>query len=306
MARVDPAWGTEHLAAISRLEDTLGRPICGHFTQTGPCSTAPAAGGRCAAHSGLVPATMKRTSARRPGASSRTLLITVVGIAVALIVVGVASKMLHDPAEEIYRKAVALIAADRRAEAEPLLSLLMREHPDSPYAAKAKEIMTRSHPRSSEPAEQLYNEARNFYLSGRRQDYEEAARRYLAVVEKFPKDPLAREALYEAALCMDYLGHVTETVRLWRQFLREYGDDGRAPEALYALGFIHYTQLGKRDEGKAYLEELIAKYPDSSSADAARSTLGLPLDSDTSSLSAPAQPAAQSGPPSVLTTPGQL
>lgn len=302
MARVDPAWGTEHLAAIARLENTLGRAACGYPTQNGPCALEPSVDGRCAAHAAGPAVTSPRARSR----ARRILLMTVIAVVAAFALVGVIAHNTHDPAADLWNRALRLTAEGRRAEAEPLLALLVREHPSSPYAAKAREFLAASGRRAASPAESLFDEARNFTLSGTSADYEEAAKRFVDLVDKYHDDPIAHEALYEAALCMDHLGRTAETIKLWKRFVQDYPDDGRAAEALYALGYIHTVSLAKPEEGRAYYEELIRKYPDSSSAEAARMALGLPSTEDTAGVAVPTEKPQPSGPPSVMTTPGQL
>lgn len=237
----------------------------------------------------------------------KTILATSLAIGIAIIAVGAIMYGSRDPAEGLYREAADLMMKGRPSEARPLLALIIRDHPKSEFAVRAREVLGEAPVVSSaSPAETLFREARNFYPGGSlsRYDLEQASIRYLAVVDSFPGDAVAPAALYEAAQCFDALGDHEETVKLWERFIRDYPADGRTPEALYALGHIHYTQLGMREQGRKRFLELINRFPDTSSAEEARKVLGMKtIDKET--ITAPeAQEPEITGPPSVQTEGG--
>jgi TolA-binding protein len=247
------------------------------------------------------------------GAQRRVLIFTVAGVIVSLLIVGVIAKLSHDPAEDLWRRSASLLAEGRQAEAKPLLELLLRDYPNSEHAARARDLLGGGPipPRAGESAaDRLFREARNFYPlgAGSRDDVLEAVTRYRIVVDSFPQEPVAREALYEMAQGLDQLGRYEESIKAWRKFESEFPTDGRAPEALYALGFIHYNQLGDAEMGRAYFNDLMRRYPASNAADAARVALGLSAtDTGLPESIAPGEaPAVASGRPSIDHTPGGL
>jgi tetratricopeptide (TPR) repeat protein len=298
MARLDPAWNDAHLAAIARLESDLGRVVCGAPIEGGaPCPAPVEGGGRCAAHAAPLSAPV----AARPD-SRRLLLWIGLGIALALLAVGVAYRVFHDPAEEIWREAASLTAMGESARARPLLELLARDYADRPAGARARVLLGhRSEGRTGSPAEKLFHEARNFYPLGARSthDLEEAVTRYLALADSHPADPLVRDALYEAANALDHLGRPDETVRTWERFIAAFPDDGRVPEALYAIGHLYQFQLAQPVKARERLAELIQRFPESNAAAAAR----LLIEADVATAPPPPPP---SGPPTIYTTPGRL
>lgn len=243
-------------------------------------------------------------------ARRRVLIFTVVGVVCAIVAVGIFAKLTQDPAGDLFRRAATLMAEGRQAEAKPLLALIVRDHPNSSHAARARELLGSGPvqpPAGESPAERLFREARNFYPLGSasRNDLVEAVTRYQNVIDSYPADPVVREALYECASALDQLGRYDESIRAWKKFESEFPTDGRAPEALYALGYIHYNQLGDVAMGRAYYDDLMRRYPESNAAEAARVALGI---SRGDSIVPPpgATPEQPSGRPSITNTPGQL
>lgn len=298
MARLDPSWSDGHIVAIARRESELGRSICGYpMAEGGPCAAKPVAEGRCGAHG--APAA---SSAAGSGSGNRVLLWVGIGIILALLSVGIAYKLLHDPAEEIWREAASLMAMGETARGRTLLELLARDYAMSPAGVRAISVLgpQAAGVHRGTPTERLYYEARNFYPLGARSanDLEEAVARYLSLADSYPTEPLTREALYEAAHALDHLGRPLETVRTWERFIAAYPDDGRVPEALYAIGYLYHFQLGEPAVAKARLAELISRYPESNAAVAAK----LLLEQGSAAATAP----PPSGPPSIYTTPGRL
>lgn len=300
---------------IAELAARLGRPVCGVRLEDGePCPAAPGPSGVCAAHADVLTRTPRTSGA----AAGRTLLWVSASLIVALVVVGLFVQFRQDPAEAIWRQAAALVATGRTAEAEGLYEVILREHPESRFAPQAARLLGRSLPSPSapsapahrSPADRLFQEARNFYPLGGStpSDLEEATRRYLAVADSWPQDPLAREALFHAAQCLDHLGRTDEAVATWERLLERYPEDGRCAEALYALGFILETQRGDREGARARFAELERRFPESSAAAAARAltVTGSTPRAGEPAATAPAGPAPSSGRPTVRTEPGRL
>jgi TolA-binding protein len=242
-------------------------------------------------------------------AQRRVLVFTVVGVIVALLAIGLLAKLTQDPAEDLWRRAASMLAEGRQNEAKPLLEVLIRDYPNSERVSRAKELLGGGpvRPRAGESeADRIFREARNFYPLGSatRNDVAEAIKRYYVVVDSYPQEPVMREALYELAQALDQLGRYEESIKAWKKFESEFPTDGRAPEALYALGFIHYNQLGDAEMGRAYFNDLLRRYPASNAAEAARVALGISTDSGPPvPRESPAEP---SGRPSIDHTPGAL
>lgn len=235
----------------------------------------------------------------------RRIFVFSVVIAAALVGVGAFTYATRDPAEALYRNAVELMRVGKSAEAAPLLALIVRDHAQSPYAKDASLLLGHPDAVEASPAEKLFNQARNFYPLGStsRYDLEQAAIRYLAVADSYPADPVAPAALYEAANCLDALGDHQGAVEIWRRFVADYPSDGRTPEAMYALAYIHYTQFGERELGKTMFLELVGRFPDTSSAEEARKMLGMKKAAPEEEIM-PVEEEEPSAPPSVHTEGG--
>lgn len=209
--------------------------------------------------------------------SRRRFLAVAIAIALALLLLGIVLMATRDPARDLWNEAAGQLALGHKDEAEALLQLLIDDHPRSRYAAQARAVLggaasPGAPDRPMTPAERLFRQAQNFYpLGGRtRADIREAARRYLAVADGFPEDPLAADALYEAAQCLDQVDDYAGACVAWQRLLVNYPRDARAPEALYALAYINIMEMNRPEEGRRYLAELEAKYPGSNAAEAAR------------------------------------
>lgn len=296
------------------LSDSLGRPVCGYLLDDGtPCPAAPGPRGRCAEHEEAGVNRASSASMRRRTAAGRTIFMTASTLIFCLAVVGGILYLRQDPAESIWREAATLMAAGRPMEARSLYTLIVRDHAASRYAEESRRLIgigvagspLATAPVTSSietPAGKLYNEARSFYPLGGQtsSDLEGAARRYLAVADSWPEDPLAARSVFEAAQCFDRLERTDDAMRTYERFIKNYPDSDRAAEALYALGFIHYTQRGDRHAAEQCFAELLRRYPDSNAAEAARVMLG------EAPVEAPPTPRSPSGRPSVHTTPGGL
>ena len=297
MARIDSSWNDEHLTAIIILEEKLGRPICGVMNENGePCSRAPLSGGRCSLHFDK-----EFRSRRFVYTVNRKLFVAVsAAIVIALLAVGIFLKIEHDPAEDLWRESARLITLGKSEDASAILQVIIREYPKSQYSEKAKELILGSTARlSGTAAERLYRQAQLFYPlgTGGQADIEAAALRYMAIADSFSLDPLAEDALFEAGQCYAHLGRYEDAVTVWKKFVDRYPSDGRTPESLYAIGFIYFTQLNQQNEGKKFFEELIRRFPNSSSGEAARIFLdGRITDSES----------RKPGRPSVFTEPGRF
>ncbi len=297
---------------VSELADQLGRPVCGAELADGePCPAAPVREGRCAEHAAML----NRPQRAAGAAAGRTLLWVAVGLIAALAVVGGILQLRQDPAESLWRQAASLVAAGRPVEAEALYQAILKDHPESRFADQARRLLGISASPDGAPAraagsdaQKLYQEARNYFPLGGAtpSDLEEAAWRYVALADSWPADPLAREALYQAAQCYDHLGRSDDTVKTWELFLERYPNDGRSAEALYALGYVLLTERGDPDAAKMRFAELEAKFPQSSAAAAARVLMGGSPHSDPGVEVPGGSDAATSGRPSIRTEPGRL
>lgn len=255
-------------------------------------------------------------------------MITALIVAVGLGVVGAAVLLKRDPAEEYVSSAIEFIKKGEHQQAQALLEVVVRKYPDSDRAEEAQALLaTYRTPEpsevisplqdttaysyrepdsvSSEEAEKLYRQARNFYAAGfrSRADLVEASKRFMMIADSYPNDPLAADALYESAQIYHELGQISKVIGNWQRFIERYPLDGRVPEALYAMGHIHLTELGREEQGRTYFLELIERFPRSNSAEAARRLLGIesPLPAGEEARAAAQDP---DGVPSIYTTPG--
>ena len=265
--------------------------------------------------------TRKNKKSQQP---PRILIFTALAVLGALIVVSVAISLSRDPAEDYWSEAKTLIVHGKAKEANALLRIIVSKYPESPYAERAMEILNPTeltkpvleatvsrelsgvkNYRPSTP-EDLYQEAQTFYPLGSktRADLRQAKIRYIAIADSFPEDQLAPLSLYNAALCLDHIGTSAERVSLWKRLIDEYPNSGNVPEAYYALGFIYHKELGQRELGESYYRELIKRYPDANSSEAARHDPGI-AGEYIESGSDKKNPAVEER-PSIHTTPGGI
>jgi tol-pal system protein YbgF len=105
-----------------------------------------------------------------------------------------------------------------------------------------------------------------------------SAKQFQAFLQTYPNSRLAPNAWYWLGESYYALGSYDLALKSFGILLEQYGDSGKAPDALLKSGYCQ-VELKNTTAGKQTLEQVIAKYPTSPVAEMARSRLrGLSLD----------------------------
>jgi outer membrane protein assembly factor BamD len=119
-----------------------------------------------------------------------------------------------------------------------------------------------------EPPEKLYNEG--IFLSDKRQDYKDAAKKFEEVERQHPYSDWARKALLMTAYTKYEAKEYDESVSAARRYVTLHPGSPDAAYAQYLIGSAYYERIPDvtRDQGQtekaiAALEEVTRKYPDS-------------------------------------------
>jgi TolA-binding protein len=84
--------------------------------------------------------------------------------------------------------------------------------------------------------------------------YEEVARDYSALIEKYPKDPVASDALYQLGVTYVRLDKHEEMIRAFEKLVREYPGHENCAEAYYWLA-TENAKAGQEDLAANYFEQ---------------------------------------------------
>ena len=185
------------------------------------------------------------------------------------------------------RQSVALAQLGKDAEAGDLLAGIFTKFPNStrfPIVLKTAHALARGLIRDNKPAEAAalvekllpHAEGREG-AAGLAMDRADAAaaipaRRaesvalYAAIADKFPKDPLAPQALYLAAYEAMIQGNFAGTLQYADAFLTAFPAHKLVPNVRYVAAESR-LQLGKYDEAEKLYAELLEKYPQHADAE---------------------------------------
>lgn len=108
----------------------------------------------------------------------------------------------------------------------------------------------------------LYRQGQDLFLSGQ---YRSARSKFAKLVEEYPRDALADNALYWGAESYYSEELYKEALEIFIKIVTEYGTENKAPDAMLKVAYS-YIELGSEDKARASLEELLEKYPDTSAA----------------------------------------
>ncbi len=134
-----------------------------------------------------------------------------------------------------------------------------------------------------EPPEKLYNEG--VFLSDKRQDYKDAAKKFEEVERQHPYSDWARKALLMTAYTRYEAKEYDESVSAARRYVTLHPGSPDAAYAQYLIGSAYYERIPDvtRDQGQtekaiAALEEVTRKYPDSEYAQNAKRKIEMARD----------------------------
>src|SRR5215470_7651256 len=113
-----------------------------------------------------------------------------------------------------------------------------------------------------------------------RREYENAIAAYRRIVLEAPISTKAEGSAFQVAELTAAMGRrfkddaaLFSAVREYKYLRREYPTSKHRLEALLAIGLIYKNDLGDVADGQAALEELVRQYPNSQSAQRARTEL---------------------------------
>lgn len=119
---------------------------------------------------------------------------------------------------------------------------------------------------------QLADEYRRGIILVGQSKYAEARTVFQRVFDADPSGDLADNALFWVGETYFAAGNYHEAMRMYERVAKEYGDQNKAPDALYKLA-IAYEKTGDLGMARRTFNDCITKYPYSSPAAAARMEL---------------------------------
>ncbi|KMQ74678.1 tol-pal system protein YbgF [Marinobacter subterrani] len=139
----------------------------------------------------------------------------------------------------------------------------------SPATAGAKPVVKDYRPPGPDERK-AYDEIQN--LIHKQKKYDEAISRIYEFLDKYPEGDLTVNAYYWLGEVYLVLPQLEQAKQAFTIVATRYADHRKAPDALYKLG-VTLDRLGKKDEARRRMQEVIDKYPASSAADLARKYL---------------------------------
>lgn len=88
-----------------------------------------------------------------------------------------------------------------------------------------------------------------------------ASQEYMVVAERFPKHPLAKEALRNVARCFNEIGDFKRARDIYNQFIERYPHDESLDNVYWAITDTWYKE-GKYDVAIVLFEKILGMYPD--------------------------------------------
>lgn len=128
-----------------------------------------------------------------------------------------------------------------------------------------------------DPSSDLYKELMKFKLGGRfnladqlmkEGKYEEAARKYLLLVDEAPRHEFADKALNNAAVCYENTRRFDSALKLYERIFREYPTSTLADSALFRVA-VNAEQSYDFDKAVTSYQKLVKDYPASKDREAA-------------------------------------
>jgi TolA-binding protein len=188
---------------------------------------------------------------------------------------GLLNRNTADAGQRIQRTEMELGALQGKLEeARHVLEQLQKSQADENARLAALEqgqakIVDRVAPTMAEDKETLWKQAQERMAGGMRED----ARRFLrGFVQRFPQDPRAPQALLETGRSYALEGKHTLAVAEYQKVLKDYGKSPEVPEAMWQVAdsFIALKFCG---DARAFLQDLIRRYPRSQRVPDAKSRL---------------------------------
>jgi len=99
------------------------------------------------------------------------------------------------------------------------------------------------------------------WLLQKQEAWESASSWFLQVAERFPSDPLAAKALYASGVCQSQLGQSDAALRDWTALLTRYPGGDMVPETLYQKAMEELRAKNLRAAG-ATLDERVRRFPE--------------------------------------------
>ena len=99
------------------------------------------------------------------------------------------------------------------------------------------------------------------WLMQKQEAWESSSSWFLQVAERFPDDPVAAKALYASGVCLAHLGQSDAALRDWTALLTKYPNSETVPETLYQKAMEEVRTKNLRAAG-ATLDERIRRFPE--------------------------------------------
>jgi tol-pal system protein YbgF len=139
-----------------------------------------------------------------------------------------------------------------------------------PTAAPAPAVVpARTQEERRPPAKELYDGALALFRAGK---YDDAEVSFLKFLNFYPSHDYSDNAYYWIGESRFERKDLAGAVEAFVAVLEKYPEGNKVPDAMFKLG-LTYVELGRAEEAKATLRELVATYPRSEPAQKARARL---------------------------------
>jgi len=160
-------------------------------------------------------------------------------------------------------------ASEERAQAPQQPSVAPAPSPARAAAGGGATQKPAQTPLRSADIAQAYRNALTLYGKS---DYVRARAAFQQVFDADPSSELADNALFWIGGTYYQLGSYNDAIRYYKRVVDEYGDQNKAPDAMYMLA-LAYEKTSDLGLARTTLQQVIARYPYSAPASSAKSEL---------------------------------
>lgn len=180
----------------------------------------------------------------------------------------------HNEFDEARRRFEAIVGNYPKSEvAKYAVNLIVESYLIDKNWAKVEETSARMAANKDviDPKSELYKELTKFKLGGRfklaeelmaKGSFDEAAKKYIALVDEEPKHEFADKALNNAAVCFENVQRFDSALRLYERIFREYPASALAPAALFRVA-VNAEKSYDFDKAIENYQRLVKDYPQS-------------------------------------------
>jgi TolA-binding protein len=127
------------------------------------------------------------------------------------------------------------------SEGQEILSELIVHHPDAEYLDEATYLLGN--------------------VAQERESYFNAIRTYRQVIMKWPESPVAADAQYKTAMCLEKLGRFDDSCEEYVRLAYQFPQSALVSDSMIRIG-LYYFKRREYDKASSVFERFVSKYPD--------------------------------------------